>query len=61
MSSTTYPVATAEMKADSRGVCIFCMDERTVDTYSFCCGEYGSVLSRAEYFEYTGEDYFADL
>lgn len=58
--ATTLPVATDEMKNDTRGVCVFCSTEKSYDSYSYCCGEYGSVLSRAEYFEYTGEDFFAD-
>jgi hypothetical protein len=48
------------MKADTRLVCVFCMHESNDSDYRYCCGEYGAVMTRHEYYEYSGEDYFAD-
>lgn len=50
---------TEEIKNDPRSVCIFCGHEAESD-FGYHCGELGAILTRAEYFEYTGEDYFAD-
>jgi hypothetical protein len=48
------------MKSDNRLVCVFCMNESSDSDYRYCCGEYGAVMTRHEYYEYCGEDYFAD-
>ncbi len=47
------------IRNDLRSVCIFCGHEAEND-YGFHCGEYGAIMTRAEYYEYTGEDFFAD-
>lgn len=49
-----------EISEDTRTVCIYCGDEGNMDNYGIHCGEPGAMLTRAEYLEYTGEDYFSD-
>ena len=59
MSTLNRVVIAPEIRNDERTVCIFCGSEAYSD-YGYHCGEYGAIMSRAEYYEYTGEDYFSD-
>lgn len=59
MATKTVIRMTEDIRNDSRSVCVFCCHEAE-DDYGFHCGEYGAIMTRAEYYEYTGEDFFAD-
>lgn len=49
-----------EIAKDTRLVCIFCGHEGSDDVSLYHCGEYGALMTRKDYLEYMGYDYFAD-
>lgn len=51
---------TIEIAKDTRLVCIYCGHEGSDDTYLIHCGEPGALMTRQEYLDYCGYDYFAD-
>lgn len=57
MATTTI---TPSIANDTRMVCVFCTIESSDDLTRYCCGEYGAVLTRAEFLDYMGYDFFAD-
>lgn len=57
---TTTITTLADIKKDTRAVCVFCYTERYEDESGYCCGENGAVMLRADFFDYMGFDFFAD-
>ncbi len=53
-------VITPEIANDTRMVCVFCTKECSDENYGYCCGEAGAALTRAEFIEYMGFDYFSE-
>lgn len=49
-----------EILTDTRLVCVYCGHEGSDDEYRIHCGEPEALMTRLEYLEYLGEDYFAD-
>lgn len=49
-----------EIAKDTRLVCVFCGHEGSDDMYLYHCGEYGALMTRKDYLEYMGYDYFAE-